>query len=154
MREIIIRSDRKPSSCGPCSPELLQPRLLQVASSRRMRTSKKLNQTDEEDPKHRVNGLRLEVKLVKMLLASTKTQSKKWKKKTKRIHPERSSGQSSARLRRSRTTKRSSHPKLAPISQAVERNQESRQSGHLSQKRAKVDRIAEVDNKTVRKDRA
>jgi len=143
------------SSYGPCFPELLQPRLLEAASSRKMRTSKKPNQMDGEGPKHRVIhrviGLRVQ-------LASTKTRSKKWKRKTNPTHLERSSGQSLAHRRRSQTIKLTSNPRLGVTYSRVERNQESRQCGHLSQKRAKVGRIAEVanevDSKIARKDRA
>jgi len=155
MRESV----REASSYGPCFLEPQQPRPRRIAGSRKMTNSKKPDQMDDEGPKHRamsrVIGLREQ-------LASTKTRSKKWKKKTTRTHPERSSGQSLARTRRSQTTTVTSNPRLVVIilqvNSKVERNPESRQCGQLSQKRAKVGRIAEVVNevgsKIARKDRA
>jgi len=155
MRE----SGRKPSSYGPCFPEPLQPRLLEAASSRKTRNSRKPNQMDEEGPKHnKVNKVIPRVTGPRVQLASTKTRSKKWKRKTNPTHLERSSGQSLAHRRRSQTIKLTSNPRLGVTYSRVERNQESRQCGHLSQKRAKVGRIAEVanevDSKIARKDRA
>lgn len=143
------------SNYGPCFPEPQQPQLLQIVGRRKMTNSKKPGQMDDEGPKHRamsrVIGLREQ-------LASTKTRSKKWKKKTAPTHPERSSGQSLARTRRGQTTRVSSNPGLVAINSKVERNPESRQCGQLSQKRATVGRIAEaaneVGNKIARKDRA
>jgi hypothetical protein len=147
------------SNYGPCFPEPQQPQLLQIVGRRKMTNSKKPDQMDDEGPKHRamsrVIGLREQ-------LASTKTRSKKWKKKTTRTHPERSSGQSLARTRRSQTTTVTSNPRLVVIilqvNSKVERNPESRQCGQLSQKRATVGRIAEaaneVGNKIARKGRA
>ena len=155
MRESV----REASSYGPCFLEPQQPRPRRIAGSRKMTNSKKPDQMDDEGPKHRamsrVIGLREQ-------LASTKTRSKKWKKKTTRTHLERSSGQSLARTRRSQTTTVTSNPRLVVIilqvNSKVERNPESRQCGQLSQKRAKVGRIAEVVNevgsKIARKDRA
>ena len=155
MRE----SGRKASSYGPCSPEPLQPRLLETTSSRKTRTSKKPNQMDEEGPKHRAIPRAIRPKVQ---LASTKTRSKKWKRKTNPTHLERSSGQSLARPRRSQTAKVTSNPRLEVTDSrnkiTVERNQESRQCGRLSPKRATAGRIAEavnkVDSMIARKDRA
>lgn len=151
MRE----SGHKVSSYGLCLQELLQLRLLETTSNRKMRNSKKPNQMDEEGPKHRVIhraiGLRVQ-------LASIRTQFKKWKKTTSPIHPERSSGQSLAHLRRSQTIKVTNNPRLAATYSRVERNQEFRRCGHRSQKRVKVGRIAEVvnevDSRIARKGRA